>query len=78
MSFNDQERAEAPEALGGNPSDAAKPADATNGRIRDGWLPATFVVAAVVVMACWIYLLTWLLSIFLIWLLSKFVIWLIS
>jgi hypothetical protein len=68
MSCNDQERAE---ALGGNPSDAANPADATNGRIRDGLLPATFVVAAVVVMACWIYLLIWLLSIFVIWIIWR-------
>jgi hypothetical protein len=64
MSFNDQERAE---PLGGNPSDAAKPADATNGRIRDRLLPAAFVVAAIIVMACWIDLLIWLLSIFVIW-----------
>jgi len=75
MSSTDQERSQ---ALDAKPSGGAKSIDATNGRIRHRLLPATFISAAIIVMAGWLYLLTWLLSDFLIWLLSKFVIWLIS
>jgi hypothetical protein len=74
MSSTDQERALALDAERGG---AAKSVDATKGRLHR-LLPATFILTAIIVMAGWLYLITWLLSKFLIWLLSKFVIWLIS
>jgi hypothetical protein len=70
MSSTDQERAL---ALDAKPSGAAKSVGATNGRIHR-FLPATYILTAIIHMAGWLYLL----AKFLIWLLSKFLIWLIS
>jgi hypothetical protein len=64
MSSTDQERAL---ALDVKRSGAAKSVDATKGRIHR-FLPVTFILAAIIVMACWLYLIAWLLSKFFIWL----------
>jgi hypothetical protein len=70
MSSIDQERSL---ALDAERSDAAESIDATEGRIHR-LLPATYILAAIIVMSGWLYLLAKLVF----WLLSKFVIWLIS
>jgi hypothetical protein len=66
MSYTDQERAL---ALDAELSDAAKSVDATKGRIHR-LLPATYILTAIIVMAGWLYLITWLLFKFVIWLIS--------
>lgn len=64
MSSTDQERSDAFVAEG-----PAKPIESTNGRIHR-LLPATFILAAIIVTAGWLYLIAWLLSEFVIWLIS--------